>query len=146
MKQVFLLTVMICMLLPLTGCGDSDAEIKEALQPNSLGDLLTCTQIEDDQCVSDASSFPVNTPEIFATVIVSNATVGATATCTLVTLGDAPEELISLDVTINQVTQSLRSYLVFNFTNDEPWPPGKYKVTTKMDTGSPPVSKEFSFQ
>jgi hypothetical protein len=129
-----------------TGCGDSDEGIEENLQPNSMGELLTCTQIEDDQCVSDVSSFPVNTPEFFAAVIISNATVGATATCTLDSLGDTPEEIISFDITIDQVTQSLRAYLVFNFTNDEPWPPGKYRVTVKMDSGSPPVSKEFSFQ
>lgn len=146
MKRVCLLTALICMLFTITGCGDSDEAIKESLQPNSFGELLTCTQIKDDQCISDVDSFPVNTPEIFATVIVSNATVGASATCTLTSLGDTPEDLASFVITIDQVSQSLRSYLVFNFTNDEPWPPGKYKVTTKMDTGSPAVSKEFSFQ
>lgn len=146
MKRACLFIVLICMALPFTGCGDSDEALEESLQPNSLGELLTCTQIKDDQCVSDESSFPVNTPEILSTVIVSNATVGATATCTLTFLGDTPEDLASFDVTINQISQSLRSYLVFNFTNDEPWQPGKYRVTTKMDTGSPPVSKEFGFQ
>jgi len=147
MKRAYLFIVLICMAaLPFTGCGDSDEAIKESLQPNSLGEQLTCTQIKDDQCVSDESSFPVNTPEIFATVIVSNATVGARATCTLTYLGDTPEDLASFEITINQITRSLRSYLVFNFTNDEPWQPGKYRVTTKMDAGSPPVSKEFSFQ
>jgi hypothetical protein len=143
-RVVFLVLLLVALSLPLAGCGDS-AEVD--LQPNRLGELLTCTQTENDQCVNDQDSFPTDTPELFATVILNNATVGAKATCTLTYLGDTEQELISFDLTVNQVTETMRSYLVFNFTNDQPWPTGDYRVIVTMDTtGSSPASKEFTIQ
>lgn len=144
MKTGLLAAFLAATTLALAGCfGTSE----EDLTPNRLSDLQTCTAIEQDRCTTDMGVFLSDTPEIFVTTKLNNATIGTRATCELRYLDGSADDVITVDISVDTITESLSSYLVFYFTNENPWPVGKYRVSIETDsTGSIPLEKEFRIE
>lgn len=141
MKRMLIAIFLTAAVLAISGCG------KEDLAPNQLSNLATCTDIELDQCTENLDVIPADSPVIYATAKLDNATYGVKASCVLRYLDGDSEDVINVDFTVDVVTESLSSYLVFYFTNDEPWAAGEYEVTVSTETpDSRPVSKTFRFE
>lgn len=134
-----LLATLLAFILVSSSCGDEDK-----LAPNRLSDIATCTAIELDRCTENSGRFAPPTQRIYVTAKLNNATYGVKASCALRYLENDTEYFATVDITVNVITEDLSSYLVFYFTNDQPWPAGEYEVTVSTDTpDSKTVSKRF---
>lgn len=141
MKKGLIAACLVAAILTFSGCGEDE------LAPNRISDLATCTAIELDRCIEDMDIFPAETPVIYTTAKLNNATYGVKTTCELRYLESESDNVVTVNFTVDVITEDLSSYLVFYFTSEHPWPAGEYEVTVSTETtGSQPVSKNFRIE
>lgn len=115
----------------LTGCNISTA---------NLSDVMSCTEITDNLCTEDITTFAPDTPEIFVSAILNNAPEGTFTTFSWRYLEDN-YDIDSITLESIETTTTLQS----SFTiPDNGWPLGEYEVVLSLDTdNSEPIHKKF---
>ena len=115
----------------LTGCYVSTA---------NLTDVMSCTEITDNLCTEDITSFSPDTPEIYVSAILNNAPEGTLTTFSWRYLEDN-YDIDSITLESIDTTTTLQSSLSIP---DNGWPLGEYEVILSLESdNSEPISKKF---
>lgn len=144
-RLTFGLLAALAVTILLVACGGEGGD-SENLSANIMADFKTCTEVVEDQCPEEQTSFSPDTREIFVAGRVDNATPGAEITATFMYEYNDGEfvEIGSYTITIENVSNQLHSFPVFYFQNPNDWVSGEYTIRIEMeDFDSEPIYKDL---